>query len=47
MKTRNEYEAPILEIISVSAETNFAQSTPPYNGETEIYDIFDPMEWEK
>lgn len=29
MKMKNEYEAPILEIISVSAETNFAASTPP------------------
>lgn len=47
MKMKNEYEAPILEIISVSAEANFAASTPPYSGEAENYDIFDPMEWEK
>lgn len=45
MKMKNEYEAPILEIISVSTETNFAASTPPDNGEAEEYEILDPFEW--
>lgn len=43
----NEYEAPIVEIISVSTETDFAQSqsTPPYDGEAENYDFLDEIGW--
>lgn len=45
MKMMNEYEVPIVEIISVSTETDFAQSTPPYDGEVENYEFLDEIGW--
>ncbi len=47
MKMKNEYNAPLVEFISISTETNFAQSTPPnkFDGEAEYYDFLDEQGW--